>query len=778
MPLPPLSILYGSATGNAEHIAKDLAGKIPSSGTFYSSVICCEMDQFKKKCQKSWDVQPVECGAVKNPIIAVTSTTGNGDAPENASRFVRYLKRKTTVNLMPFKHCAFSVLALGDTNYDQFCATGLLLDRKMNELGGTRAKKVSLADEGTGLEDVVEPWVETVMECMRIACTPVLEKTVGADLVDSEEEKQKDNLDDEHSLIGDNLNQDKEKDKILYLLPVQSLGVTTLLSIAAANNMLGPLPNPPDSTLPSLTSAMSSCELISKDADTRSRNASLSLAEEHMSQISGSSLSHACQFNMKNPHVAPILAARYLTQTPTIAASNAEDLLLSSSPYDAAKSYVDSFDVANKPKDSKRCIELSVGLPDDFSMEYEPGDSIGILVTNECTSSFSTVISLLTNSFGMNVNTQFVSVDGGDPISAYDAVAKTIDITAVVKKRILASMAHLCKEKEEASSLRLLSSKTPEGEMFYKKFIVENALNFGHVLELFPSCQPTLQDVLGICDGMTPRYYSVSSSPLTKADRLTVAFSVVDYAVNIHTSLIGKLSSRRGGLATQYLEVQCASLLAGSTHTASRTISIFPKPTADFRLPQASSTPLVLIGPGTGVAPFLGFLSHRQQLRREKRDLETQAEQGTWRGDFEIEDDVGEKKDDNMDYSGAKTILFFGCRWPDHDFLFQKELEAFTKNKTLDTLYTAFSRAHTSDNSGEGIRYVQHVMRTVGRDLVDMICNENASVYICGDGNAMGKEVQECIADVLDKHGNCETTGKVYVENMKKKNKLVLDIWS
>merc|ERR1712194_611117 len=222
-----------------------------------------------------------------------------------------------------------------------------------------------------------------------------------------------------------------------------------------------------------------------------------------------------------------------------------------------------------------------------------------------------------------------------------------------------------------------------------------------------------------------------------------------------------------GGLATQYLEVACSSMLAGNDNTNSTTVSIFPKPTADFRLPSNPTTPLILVGPGTGVAPFLGFLSHRDELSREKRNSEAQAEQGSWRGDYEIE-----KKDDPIE--GAKTFLFFGCRWSDHDYLFRKELDAFVGNKTLSALHTVFSRS-----GGDGDKkYVQHAMKDTGKELVEMILREKASVYICGDGNAMGKEVQECIANILDKHGDCKTTGELYVKEMKKKNKLVLDIWS
>ena len=170
----PLTILYGSATGNAEGIAKDLEetlsennnAKLPAP---FDSVVCKELDQFKKVgVGKAWNSVPV--AAKKHGLIIVASTTGNGDPPENANRFARFMKTQVAAKGQDFQHVSFAVLGLGDTNYDQFCATGKSIDKSLNALGGHRSKPLSCADEATGLEDVVEPWLDTVVQDLAKAC--------------------------------------------------------------------------------------------------------------------------------------------------------------------------------------------------------------------------------------------------------------------------------------------------------------------------------------------------------------------------------------------------------------------------------------------------------------------------------------------------------------------------------------------------------------------------------------------------------------------------------
>eukprot|EP00603_Paraphysomonas_imperforata_P009419 CAMPEP_0114430330 /NCGR_PEP_ID=MMETSP0103-20121206/9983_1 /TAXON_ID=37642 ORGANISM="Paraphysomonas imperforata, Strain PA2" /NCGR_SAMPLE_ID=MMETSP0103 /ASSEMBLY_ACC=CAM_ASM_000201 /LENGTH=124 /DNA_ID=CAMNT_0001599769 /DNA_START=198 /DNA_END=572 /DNA_ORIENTATION=- len=95
-------------------------------------------------------------------VIIVCSTTGNGDAPDNAEKFWRTIKKRALAK-DTFEGVNYTVLGLGDTNYDKFCHMGKSLDKRFNELGGKRFLDLHCADEATGLEEVVEEWNESVV---------------------------------------------------------------------------------------------------------------------------------------------------------------------------------------------------------------------------------------------------------------------------------------------------------------------------------------------------------------------------------------------------------------------------------------------------------------------------------------------------------------------------------------------------------------------------------------------------------------------------------------
>jgi sulfite reductase alpha subunit-like flavoprotein len=189
------------------------------------------------------------------------------------------------------------------------------------------------------------------------------------------------------------------------------------------------------------------------------------------------------------------------------------------------------------------------------------------------------------------------------------AISGAVDLSSPLKsKRILLNLSQHATNPEDRKALQLLSSKTRSGETAFECFVDQQRLSVVDILQEFPSCQGIpLTALLSILPGIPPRYYSVSSSPLVSQQNftLTVSFSVVDY---LTPSLCTADHEERGlrrkkGIATSYLEAMLSSFLAGTTNGSSppMSVKIFPKPTTDFRMPANLATPMILIGPGTGI---------------------------------------------------------------------------------------------------------------------------------------------------------------------------------
>jgi len=168
-----LLIIYGSATGNSEHIATQLHKKIqvlqPTDSTFTPAILL-DGNSCVKTHLPNWSKSPTS-------IILITSTTGDGDSPENISRLFRTLKRKSSAVDKICECVNFCVLALGDTNYSKFCYTGEVLDKKFKECGGTRVMPLTKADEATGLEEQVSSFEDRAYACIKAAA-------LGQDLSD------------------------------------------------------------------------------------------------------------------------------------------------------------------------------------------------------------------------------------------------------------------------------------------------------------------------------------------------------------------------------------------------------------------------------------------------------------------------------------------------------------------------------------------------------------------------------------------------------------------
>ncbi|MEM6640462.1 MAG: flavodoxin domain-containing protein [Pseudomonadota bacterium] len=211
------------------------------------------------------------------------------------------------------------------------------------------------------------------------------------------------------------------------------------------------------------------------------------------------------------------------------------------------------------------------------------------------------------------------------------------------------------------------------------------------------------------------RAYSISSSPLAFANEVHLTVAAVRWTA-------GGRAHR--GVASTWL---ADALAAGGE------IDVFPMPNTRFRLPEDHSTPIIMIGPGTGIAPFRAFLQARSATR---------ATGPSW--------------------------LFFGDRQREHDFIYESELEAWRKDGTLTRLDLAFSR------DGADKIYVQDRMRQHGADIAAWL-NDGAVVYVCGDASRMARDVESALGEILSEH--LAASPEIALDELKQQGRYLRDVY-
>jgi cytochrome P450 / NADPH-cytochrome P450 reductase len=258
----------------------------------------------------------------------------------------------------------------------------------------------------------------------------------------------------------------------------------------------------------------------------------------------------------------------------------------------------------------------------------------------------------------------------------------------------------------------------------YRSDILGKRKSVFDLLEEHPACELPFHAYLEMLSLLAPRYYSISSSPSVDPSRCCVTAAVVE----------GPASSGRGlykGICSNYL----AGRRAGETiHATVRETK------AGFRLPDDASVPIIMIGPGTGLAPFRGFLQQRAALKVKGATL-------------------------------GPAMLFFGCRHPEQDYLYANELKAFAADGIAE-LHTAFSRA-------EGPKtYVQHLV-AAQKERVWSLIEQGGIVYVCGDGGKMEPDVKAALVAIYrERSGADADAGMRWIDDLGTKNRYVLDVWA
>ncbi|GLD92694.1 hypothetical protein PINS_up001273 [Pythium insidiosum] len=707
-----LSVFYGSQTGCAESIAKRI----------YDEALEKEVDatfQPLNELLKS----PVLEASTPQFVVVVCSTTGNGDPPDNAAKLWRFLKRRTQPKDL-LQHVVFTVLGLGDTNYDKFCYMGKSIDKRMTELGAQRFYDMCAADEAMGLEDSVEPWLDGLWGAF-------FKATRSADSAETCSSSSEDGEDAGASSSSDaaaaDANQEETASSKHSFLPE---------NLQTYDAMFGSLtdPTPEPSDVPRLQTALFSVRTLDAPPSTTEN--------EPQTSVDGTDDG---LYSSTSPFLAKICSARYLT----------------------------------KPASERKVLYLELDIS-GAKMPFKPGDSIGVKCPNR-ERDVDALLERLELDGATWVNVEPVATKQRTPVKKtasdrFPAVATLrellsshVDLQASPKKAALRTLATCCSDEEERARLLVLSSKS--GAVAFKRFVSEQQLSVVELLHLFPSCKPSLDTLLSLLPQLMPRFYSIATSPLADANKIGIAFTVVDERIEPH-------GIRRRGLCTTWLEATSQPLLQPSSAAPSSptvSVPIFLRPTRDFTLPASHEWPLLLIGPGTGVAPFMGFLQHRQHEVSRRVAVASEVCSGCWRGEMELEltedDEFATPPALAVESKGA--FLFFGCRHRDHDWIFEDEMTQFARDGTLRGLFTAFSREQLEKH------YVQHELRTHGAMVADLVLQHGGYIFVCGDGMNMARDVHEALRDVLVQHGGAATVedAEELLRSLATRQRYVRDIW-
>jgi sulfite reductase (NADPH) flavoprotein alpha-component len=334
----------------------------------------------------------------------------------------------------------------------------------------------------------------------------------------------------------------------------------------------------------------------------------------------------------------------------------------------------------------------------DSGLDYAPGDSFGVFVKNE--------LGLVDQIIAMLGASHITQVRG----KALREVLQSDVSLGAAPDALFELFSYLTGGATREKARRLAHGEDPDGDAA--------TLDVLAALQKFSGVRPHPEAFVEALEPLQPRLYSISSSPKFAPGRLSLTIDAVRY-------LVGK--RKRLGVASTYLSERVA---------AGETLPVYVQTAHNFALPQDANTPIIMVGPGTGVAPFRAFLQEREALG-----------------------------------APGKNWLFFGHQRVTHDFFYADEFEAMKKSGLLTRLSLAWSR------DGAEKFYVQDRMREAGRDLWAWLA-DGAHVYVCGDAKRMARDVERALVDITAQYGARTVDEAVaFVAELKKSGRYQQDVY-
>ncbi|WP_054706129.1 assimilatory sulfite reductase (NADPH) flavoprotein subunit [Bacillus sp. JCM 19041] len=348
-----------------------------------------------------------------------------------------------------------------------------------------------------------------------------------------------------------------------------------------------------------------------------------------------------------------------------------------------------------------RHLELSL---EGSGFEFAPGDSVGIFPEND-----EVLVQMLINEMDWNEEESVPVNKQGNVLTLKEALTTRFEITVLTKPLL------------EKASLLTTNSELKELLKKGNEDSLRNYMEGRDLLDLIKQFGPwdaTVADFISILRKIPPRLYSIASSYAAEPDEVHLTVSAVRYDSH---------GRERAGVCS----VQCAERKAPGD-----TLPIFIQRNENFRLPEKKETPIIMVGPGTGVAPFRSFLEEREEL-----GIDSPA----W--------------------------LFFGDQHFTTDFLYQVDWQRWIKEGILTKMDVAFSR------DKEEKVYVQHRMREQGKELYRWL-EEGAAFYVCGDETHMAKDVHNTLLSIIEEEGGHTKEEAVsYLNTMQQQNRYLRDVY-
>ncbi|WP_413381025.1 assimilatory sulfite reductase (NADPH) flavoprotein subunit [Alkalihalobacillus sp. 1P02AB] len=352
---------------------------------------------------------------------------------------------------------------------------------------------------------------------------------------------------------------------------------------------------------------------------------------------------------------------------------------------------------------NKETRHLEISL-EGSGLTYKPGDSLGIIPKND-----PKLVDLLLGELQWSEDEIVTINKQGDVLPLKEALISYFEMT-VLTKPLLENLAKLSANEELHSLL------APENKDKLKDYL--NGRDLLDVVQDYGPFSGSIQDFVANLRKIPGRLYSIASSLEANPEEVHLTIGAVRYE---------SFGRKRNGVC---------SILCSERIEPGDTLPVYIQSNDNFKLPENPDTPIIMVGPGTGVAPFRAFMQEREEIG-----------------------------------ATGKSWLFFGDQHFVTDFLYQIEWQGWLKDETLTKMDVAFSR-----DKAEKV-YVQHRMLEHSKELFSWL-EEGAVVYICGDEKNMAHDVHETLISIIEKEGRLsKTAAQEYLANMQQQKRYQRDVY-